>query len=63
MKLGEVIQVNGELYEVHRTMRVREGLQAELIREYWHCTHTFQKDGMLYFVRAIESVDFEEIPN
>ena len=61
MNLGEVINVNGELYQVHRKVRDTGKIDAEVLREFWYCTHTFKKDEVFYFVREIKSVNYEDI--
>jgi hypothetical protein len=61
MNLGEVVNVSGELYQVHRKVRDTGKIDVELLREFWHCTHTFRKEELLYFVREIPVVDFEEV--
>jgi hypothetical protein len=32
------------------------------LRQLWHCSHTFRKEGAIYFVREIEDVEFETLP-
>jgi hypothetical protein len=61
MTLGQVITVGDNWYRVHRTVKFSEAIDPALLREAWHCTHTFRKEDLLYFVREIPVVDFEEV--
>ena len=61
MKLGETISVGDDWYKIFRTVREDRQWDAELLKQYWFCTHTFRKDGVLYFCREIPKVEFEEV--
>ena len=61
MKLGETISVGDDWYKIFRTVREDRQWDTELLKQYWFCTHTFRKDGVLYFCRAIEKVEYQEI--
>jgi hypothetical protein len=51
------------LYKVVRIIREDPtmGLRYTL-RQLWHCSHTFRKEGAIYFVREIEDVEYETLP-
>lgn len=61
----QVIQVQGKLYEVYRTMpeervrRVEDGV--EILKRYWHCDRAFKNNGQYYFVRDIIDIEYETI--
>lgn len=61
MKLGEVITVGDEWYQIIRTVREDRQWDVELLKQYWFCTHTFRKDGVLYFCREVPKIEFEVI--
>ena len=61
MKLGEVITVGDEWYQIIRTVREDRQWDVDLLKQYWFCTHTFRKDGVLYFCREVPKVEFEVI--
>ena len=61
MKLGETISVGDDWYKIFRTVREDRQWDAELLKQYWFCTQTFRKDGVLYFCREIPKVKFEEV--
>ena len=61
----QVIQVQGKLYEVYRTMpeervrRVEDGV--DILKRYWHCDRAFKNNGQYYFVRDIIDIEYETI--
>ncbi len=61
MNLGEVITVGDDWYQVIRKVREDRQWDTELLKQHWFCTHTFRKDGVLYFCREIQKVEFEEV--
>ena len=61
MKLGEVITVGDEWYEIIRKLREDREWDVDILKQHWLCTHTFRKDGILYFCREVPKVEFEVI--
>ena len=61
MKLGEVITVGDDWYQIIRTVREDRQWDVDVLKQYWFCTHTFRKDGVLYFCREIKKVEFEAV--
>ena len=61
MKLGEVITVGDEWYQIIRTVREDRQWDVDVLKQYWFCTHTFRKDGVLYFCREVPKVEFEVV--
>jgi hypothetical protein len=61
MKLGEVVTVGDEWYQIIRTVREDRQWDVDLLKQYWFCTHTFRKDGILYFCREVPKVEFEVV--
>ncbi len=49
------------MFQVYRAVREDGVLNVDGVKQYWNCSHTFKKDGMLYFCREIVSIPFEEI--
>jgi len=31
------------------------------LKDLWLCTHTFRKDGILYFCREVQTIEYEQI--
>ena len=61
MRSKDIITVNDDWYEVERVLREDPKWDVEILKQYWFCTHTFRKDGLLYFCRPIEKVEFEVV--
>ena len=51
-------------YQLYRTIKEPKTLPSEMVNELkdlWLCTHTFRKDGMLYFCREVQTIEYELI--
>lgn len=66
VKLGETIEVNGNLYEVVRTVRINSNkvIPVDLIEElknHWHVDKAYRKDTTYYFVNEVKTIipDYE----
>ena len=63
--MDKVIEVQGKLYTVYRTIseaqvkRVENGV--DILKTYWHCDRAFKNNGVYYFVRDIDDIEFENI--
>ena len=58
----QTINVGNRLFKVVRIIRDEPKWDLETLRQLWHCSHTFRKEGTIYFVREIEDVEYETIP-
>ena len=58
----QIINANNKLFKVVRIIREDRQWDLETLRQFWHCSHTFRKEGVVYFVREIEDVEFETLP-
>lgn len=58
----QVINANNRLFKVVRILREDRQWDLDTLRQLWHCTHTFKKEGAIYFVREIEDIGYETIP-
>ena len=38
-------------------------MDANLIKEYWHCDTVLKKENIYYFCNEIKAIDYEEISN
>lgn len=56
-----IITINDDWYEVQRVLRDDPKWDVEILKQYWSCTHTFRRDGTLYFCREIPKVTYQEI--
>ena len=57
----QIINANDKLFKVVRIIRENSKWDLETLRTLWHCSHTFKKEGAIYFVREIEDVEFETL--
>jgi len=57
----QIINAGGKLYKVVRIVRDDPKWDLEILRQHWHCSHTFRKEGAIYFVREIEDIEYETI--
>lgn len=57
----QIINANNKLFKVVRIVREDRQWDLETLRQLWYCSHTFRKEGAVYFVREIEDVEFETL--
>ena len=57
----QTINVGGKLFKVVRIIREDKQWDLDTLRQLWHCSHTFRKEGAIYFVREIEDVEYETV--
>jgi len=59
----EIISANGNLYQLVRTIREDQlkNPNMEDLKEYFLCDTLLRKQGLLYFCRLIEEIEYEEI--
>ena len=61
--MKEIISANGNLYQLVRTLRedqLKNPIMEDL-KEYFLCDTLLRKQGLLYFCRIIEEIEYEEI--
>lgn len=67
MRNNEIIEVEGKLYEVIRTIsveQVRDRIDMlKAWQQYNHCDRIFRKENRYYLVRDIDDVEFEYVEN
>ena len=61
--MKQIITANGNLYQLIRTIRESQlkSPNTEDLKEYFLCDTLLRKQGMLYFCRIIEEIEYEEI--
>ena len=61
--MKQIINANGNLYQLVRTIREDQlkNPNMEDLKEYFLCDTLLRKQGMLYFCRLIEEIEYEEI--
>jgi hypothetical protein len=58
-----ILTIDGKLYKLIRPVREYPEMEAAYLREFYGASHSFKKDGIMYFVDEIPDVEFEEILN
>ena len=61
--MKEIINANGNLYQLIRILREDQlkNPNMEDLKEYFLCDTLLRKQGLLYFCRLIEEIEYEEI--
>ncbi len=58
---NQIIKLDSELYVVERTIRERENMNVDGLKEFFNVDTVLRKDGTLYFVKKIETLEYEQI--
>ena len=59
----EIVHMGSRSFYLYRTFKERDKpIDTDLLKEFWHCDSVLKKDGVFYFCREIEDVEFENIP-
>ena len=61
--MKKIITANDNLYQLVRTIRENQlnNPNMEDLKEYFNCDTLLRKQGLLYFCRLIEEIEYEEI--
>ena len=61
--MKKIITANDNLYQLVRTIREDQlkNPNMEDLKKYFHCDTLLRKQGLLYFCRLIEEIEYEEI--
>ena len=61
--MKEIINANGNLYQLVRVLREDQlkNPNMEDLKKYFLCDTLLRKQGLLYFCRLIEEIEYEEI--
>jgi hypothetical protein len=61
--MKEIINANGNLYQLVRVLKENQLKNpiTEDLKEYFLCDTLLRKQGLLYFCRLIEEIEYEEI--
>ena len=61
--MKEIISANNNLYQLIRVLKENQlkNPNTEDLKEYFLCDTVLRKQGILYFCRIIEEIEYEEI--
>jgi len=57
----DIIEFGERKFLLYRTIREFEKLDANLLKDYWHCDTVLKKEDIYYFCNEIKEIDYEEI--
>jgi hypothetical protein len=57
----DIIEFGDRKFLLYRTVREFEKLNAELLKQFWHCDTVLKKENIFYFCNEIKEIDYEEI--
>ena len=57
----QVIQLGSELYIVKRALREEEKYDIDLLKQWFDTEVVLRKDGFLFFVNKIETLEYEQV--
>ena len=63
--MKEIIYANDKVYQLVRVITESrlKNPDMEILREYFNCDKVLRKQGLLYFCRLIEDIEYEESDN
>jgi len=59
----DIIEFGDRKFLLYRTVRITDKIDANLLKEYWHCDTVLKKENTYYFCNEIQPIDYEEIRN
>ena len=57
----DIIEFGDRKFLLHRVIKEFEKLDAELLKQYWHCDTVLKKENIYYFCNEIKTIDYAEI--
>ena len=63
--MKEIIYTKDKAYQIIRVIRESRLKNPDMgvLKEYFHCDTLLRRQGMLYFCRLIEEIEYEESDN
>ena len=60
--MKEIINANGNLYQVIRVLKENQlkNPDISILKKYFRCDTLLRKQGLLYFCRLIEEIEYED---
>jgi hypothetical protein len=57
------IEFENRKFLLYRTIREFDNLDANILKDYWHCDTVLKKENIYYFCNEIKDIEYEEIRN
>jgi hypothetical protein len=59
----EIVHMGPRSFYLYRTYKERDKpVDADLLKEYWHCDTVLKKENVYYFCREIQDIEYEKVP-
>ena len=59
----EIVHMGHLSFYVYRTYKeLDKPLDADFLKEYWHCDSVLKKENVYYFCREIQDIEYEAVP-
>jgi hypothetical protein len=59
----DIIEFGDRKFSLYRTIRESEKIDANTLKDYWHCDTVLKKENIYYFCNEIKETEYEEIRN
>ena len=57
----DIIEFGDRKFLLYRTIREFEKIDANILKDYWHCDTVLKKENIYYFCNEIKETEYEEI--
>jgi len=57
----DIIEFGDRKFLLYRTVRETEKIDANVLKEHWHCDTVLKRDNLYYFCNEIKEIDYAEI--
>ena len=57
----DLIEFGDRKFLLYRTVRETEKIDANVLKEHWHCDTVLKRDNLYYFCNEIKEIDYAEI--
>ena len=59
----EIVHMGPRSFYLYRTYKERDKpVDAELLKEFWHCDSVLKKENIYYVCREIQDIEYEAVP-
>ena len=59
----DIIEFGDRKFLLYLIIRETPKIDANILKDYWHCDTVLKKDNLYYFCNEIKEIDYEEIRN
>jgi len=57
----DLIEFGDRKFLLYLTVRETEKIDANILKEHWHCDTVLKRDNLYYFCNEIKEIDYAEI--